>query len=82
MSKHTPGPWNVTVNYEDEAFSIDDSLGFPIAIALKIEANARLIAAAPDLLEACKLALSSCEPHSVVHRKISDAVTKAEGDEK
>ncbi len=45
MSKHTPGPWRL------EGTFIFDERG------LQNEANARLIAAAPGLLEVCRNAL-------------------------
>ena len=53
MSKHTPGPWAIS-SYKDGRYSIVvDNEGFDIA---KVdypnqEANALLIAAAPELLE-------------------------------
>lgn len=74
MSKHTPGPWKVEAHkhieygdtkYCSHAIKTDDSAGFQIATVMEdfecdAEANARLIAAAPELLEACE-ALSSIE---------------------
>jgi hypothetical protein len=92
--KHTPGPWNVeqdVVNNGDILImtpefrplaSVDvreipeDTDGIPRETAL---ANARLIAAAPDLLEACKklaneaagfLALSDIERHGMTNSRI------------
>ena len=60
QAKHTPGPWYV--EQDGDAWKINsDECGIalvhdPIAIELdradEIEANARLIAAAPELLEA------------------------------
>ena len=58
--RHTPGPWAVNptgdigpwyVGTQDEGIA-DCDLGF--CGAEEFEANARLIAAAPDLLEACE----------------------------
>ncbi|HCF7143612.1 hypothetical protein APA44_21535 [Pseudomonas aeruginosa] len=55
MSKHTPGPWqwshgrllhNVPGEYSDTILDIQDKVWRPT------EEDARLIAAAPDLLEA------------------------------
>jgi hypothetical protein len=43
---HTPGPWKI------EGAAINDSEGTPLALCCSTEANAALIAAAPDLLEA------------------------------
>lgn len=71
MSKHTPGPWEVDfetypimVRSQSETWPLVDELGNEegragvfIANTGDNKANARLIAAAPDLLEAlCKLA--------------------------
>lgn len=60
MSKHTPGPWHI----ESEPFNVWDANGLLIARAhSQLEqdddwergcANARLIAAAPDLLAVVK----------------------------
>lgn len=61
MSKHTPGPWYVGCEDENtgeiEVVSEDRPyicLVFPGAIDEVTPANARLIAAAPDLLKALK----------------------------
>jgi hypothetical protein len=67
MSKHTPGPWFVTeggqyieaARYEHGGRQI---VGKPQGDnPEQWNANARLMAAAPELLEALKLALSSLE---------------------
>lgn len=76
MSKHTPGPWeirrpaHITWNGPTGAFEIyaGDKLicqrpwaeGNPQAIK-EHEANASLIAAAPDLLDACEEAIALIE---------------------
>ena len=63
MSGHTPGPWTQSKIIPT---AVDDALHFIVecrVIDNDIEtaiANARLIAAAPDLLEALKL-IASCE---------------------
>ncbi len=66
MSKHTPGPWHHTGREFNDVRDSDDEL---VAVALHLrvgqpqrsvqeaEANARLIAAAPELLEALQQAL-------------------------
>lgn len=56
--KHTPGPWRVVVEEEYDDYLVVDKDNHCIADILPL-ANARLIAAAPDLLEACKDALNS-----------------------
>lgn len=53
MNKHTPGPWTVTketrVQAGDIIFRQEHSVGKTYE---ELDANARLIAAAPELLEA------------------------------
>lgn len=62
MSMHTPGPWRLD---ELDALALIDVLSGPVLVATvdgadnreineRQRANARLIAAAPDLLEAAK----------------------------
>ena len=67
MSKFTPGPWKV-IDYKDSmgVIGFRGTLGIPVAhinMAFKDEeqANAKLIAAAPDLLFAAKQALMALE---------------------
>ncbi|MEA3233864.1 hypothetical protein OP492_04265 [Pseudomonas mosselii] len=69
--KHTPGPWTELPRTECIAISGQDKaklqLGFvnssnPDRVA-EGEANAKLIAAAPDLLAALEMALDGCENH-------------------
>lgn len=56
MSKHTPGPWEHEVHELSEGFSaiVYGSNGQRIGTDHLSEANARLIAAAPDLLAALR----------------------------
>lgn len=60
MNKHTPGPWQ-----KAEPFASVKAPGRPCIADcgsrsdLTAQANARLIAAAPDLLAACEAALES-----------------------
>ena len=68
--KHTPGPWDRDP-YNDNLIIVKGSNPYLYIIAevdpvasseitdFEIEANARLIAAAPDLLEACKESLNA-----------------------
>lgn len=69
MSEYTPGPWVYQYFPEEDTWCI----GYPgvdgmiamavpnehLPTAVSAEANARLIAAAPDLLEACEKALEA-----------------------
>ncbi|MEN4917537.1 hypothetical protein ABE485_02610 [Achromobacter spanius] len=59
MTTHTPGPWAVRYDYVVQAPSFDDGRLVPVAQPYGVNsdgtdlfANARLIAAAPELLEA------------------------------
>ena len=56
MSKYAPGPWKLT-HTKIQGFRVSDSTGWGVAIVLKDvndKANARLIAAAPEMLEALR----------------------------
>jgi len=97
---HTPGPWEVSGFPKSEGFSILTGKGrcvaerYPAAVSEKegeeMEANARLIAAAPELLEACKKALmvitsikevlkSDGMPSMLkIEKEIQQAISKAE----
>lgn len=69
QSGHTPGPWRVN----EDTCVIAGHADAPFAVAqvyMGSDANARLIAAAPDLLRALELALGQLEgskPLSGVH---------------
>lgn len=89
MSKHTKA-WNVVERTPDrqigkspfQCYSVDTDDGLTIAECGAGKDNAHLIAAAPELLEACKLAISSCDPHETVSRYIKSIIAKAEGEDK
>ena len=54
MSKHNSGPWKIT-HTAINGYRVNDSTGWGVAIVLKDvndKANAHLIAAAPQILEA------------------------------
>ena len=68
MSKLSPGPWGVVMGidqYADTVFGIEDANGQGLVETdggvyhLSLE-DAQVMAAAPDLLEACKAALPLC----------------------
>ena len=89
MSNHTPGPWEKCQNL---VFDKNDTL---VAKASRrqdgyVQANARLIAAAPELLHACKMALHWAENETMetledgrarIATVCRDAISKAKGDE-
>ncbi len=60
MNKHTPGPWHVSKSTMDRLIYADSEHAFDLAIVrdggtADVDANARLIAAAPELLEAAQM---------------------------
>jgi hypothetical protein len=97
MSKHTPGPWVVrqfpTARGGTIAHWILDAIpdvdGKVVANAIAVasgtnddaEANAHLMAAAPDLLAACKAFLCAVSPDEFLQatEMIDEAVQKAGG---
>ena len=94
MSKHTPGPWHIPF-YLSGAGGIGPADGYEIITCCccggvrgdskeQIIANSRLIAAAPDLLEACESALTAMKnndwnEHDSVFIGLRAAIAKAEG---
>src|SRR3954471_9167155 len=108
-TKHTPGPWILTENgsnnyitvesaghtviHQDDLGSIPDEAYRKDAIGFEMLANAQLIAAAPDLLEALKsfrhvdgcfceasFAGPGCHPsHWSECKAAQAAISKAEG---
>lgn len=88
-NKHTPGPWNINYLRNGANILATDGHG---AIAkvnvrysktnnlIEFEANACLIAAAPELLEALKEALNEKNMSQMPYRiKAYKAIAKAEG---
>ena len=58
-TKHTPGPWETSRGAQNYPFSIESESKTIAFIKMQTEvrhttANAKLIAAAPDLLDACQ----------------------------
>lgn len=68
-AKHTPGPWTVShpaisfqitagkIHVADAFAKVSAGISDKYILESEAEANARLIAAAPDLLDACKQAV-------------------------
>ena len=94
MSEHTPGPWIVALNidgvYAGTLSVVKSAVGSEICgprqirpQAKELEANANLIAAAPDLLEALKAILTICDSEGMYALE-SDAaraaIAKAKGE--
>lgn len=86
--KHTPGPWKLVwreppvVENSGWVVKQDDDIQFPIAIVTQTiggtkspqEANARLIASAPELLEATKIL---CKGNNYLVQEYWDDLRKA-----
>lgn len=87
MSKHTPGPWRTTRFTGNKSWTIQRSDTHEALASVRTgEANARLIAAAPEMLEALKeargwieLAEDMCRDTSAALSKIDALIAKAEG---
>ncbi len=85
MTGHTPGPWRVD-NYAEFAMVITPT-GMEIGNATEREsacltlADAQLIAAAPELLQACKMALNDrmFKDWPEIATALIAAIAKAEG---
>ena len=91
MSEHTPGPWevdeateaggqNVRVVARHTDLSAVCRIGLPGAD--RVMEDARLIAAAPDLLAACKLCKELLDGGFTLNQAkfaVEDAINKAEG---
>lgn len=85
--KHTPGPWSVHQESIEPDWHIVTTVGGAIVANVSDRgewgANAHLIAAAPDLLEALKNMLSKCGCGTALGCKVCDAaraaIAKAEG---
>jgi len=93
MTKHTPGPWQVTPD-RTRVQTADDAIDYQIADCEdthfpppleQCEANARLIAAVPELLEALKTIIQAFdttfnpERRRQVLEDAKQAIAKAEG---
>lgn len=66
MSKHTPGPWRIGTPPPNGEQTVGTQQGLMVAVAttgagMPTEANARLIAVVPELLEALKHAVEIAE---------------------
>lgn len=89
-TKHTPGPWTIEIpsngcdRYIIHGKSFEEICATCLDTEHEMQANARLIAAAPELLEACRLALGAFEANRIdmqqnAERKLNAAIAKAEG---
>lgn len=87
MTPHTPGPWQIRRYDARQSVIIPDpETGQTIAmVGLNLE-DARLIAAAPDMLEALEAYMNAANPQGaspmeaiLIHDKMRKAIEKARG---
>lgn len=93
---HTPGPWHLGLSQSGRRFVYSSRGEQPLmpnvklnktGVTREMEANARLIAAAPEMLEALKSAENFVDDHSeesyaagqTLLARIRAAISKAEG---
>ena len=76
---HTPAPWKIDGAHSTRVLLINDAKGYAIGeiVDTRNPANARLISAAPDLLEALCTALPFVEDHEESNIYKSGAVARA-----
>ena len=83
-TKHTPGPWGIVAGTQHFFIRtsngrVDGGIGRTTGDDIWDEANARLIAAAPDLLEVAKNILKRAWAGPSTFPALRAAITKAEG---
>ena len=97
MSKHTLGPWEASEGYPSDIWHVDmPSRGYSVVVSRaeedwdmaveEVQANAHLIAAAPELLDALETLLLSTERDDMNFRvrameAAREAIAKAKGGE-
>jgi hypothetical protein len=88
-TEHTVAPWRIYDRTGDICIQADDAGGVTVATIdceypedrIAALADARLIAAAPDLLEACQMAMPHHQGgHSAVGAALRTAIAKATGE--
>lgn len=90
MSAHTPGPWEAVspiraigiTGGPDGRFicHIAGTSEFGVLRSAEADANARLIAAAPDLLAICKSLAATTSVPKYLRTELDTAIPKAEGE--
>jgi len=77
---YTKGPWRMNTRSNLPIYAGDAPNHTLVAVALKCEAqdaNARLITTAPDLLEACKMALNGGVDYDLTWSEVCDTLRAA-----
>lgn len=81
-NKHTPGPWHSGFTKFSQVFAENGALIARcnrLTSLTNLQANARLIAAAPELLEACLAARALTPDGTHTAGVLDDAIAKATG---
>jgi hypothetical protein len=81
-SAHTPGPWTPELDYSGTHWFVEHQMGgerYTLVDDISDEADARLIAAAPELLEACRFALDQIMRQQPEWAKTHDVLIAAIG---
>lgn len=84
-TKHTPGPWKVHKTNQARSGLPEFEIHWPadgecVAEIVHGEADALLIAAAPDLLAALEAIKLDCDPNSRIGVRARAAIAKATGE--
>jgi hypothetical protein len=80
VSEPTPGPWRVeTYGGNNLYICLEDYIVAQVGTSCRREADAHLIAAAPDLLAACHRANALLLQNSKIDAGLQAAIAKAEG---
>ena len=81
--KYTPGPWKVVQAFGYQVRAADDCIVAKVQthcpLTSENPANAYLIAAAPDLLAACRVALKVLEDQTAAIEPVRQALQEAVG---
>jgi hypothetical protein len=81
MTNHTPGPWTIESGVSNRVYLLNNAKGHAIGEIIFAEtrrpADARLIAAAPELLNILQTIASSNIVMGVMHEKYRDFIRAA-----
>lgn len=72
MSAHTPGPWHYEKAYHESRYFVGSETHFDLAVVAD-EPDARLIAAAPALLEALEAMVTGAPPRYIPFGELDKA---------
>ncbi len=84
MTNHTPGPWEPGIHGNavyagDTTIAVCDGASQSWPNFATVQANAHLIAAAPDMFSALLEAEVLLQQYPTIERMVKDALRKAEG---